>query len=60
MAVMDKLKSYVGKNSDKLKQGIDKTTNFADQKTGGKYHEKLDKNARKARSYVDRQGKQNP
>lgn len=41
MNMMDKLKGFLGKSPDKAKQGIDKAASFADEKTGGKYSDKI-------------------
>jgi hypothetical protein len=43
MGALDKLKGLVGKNGDKIAQGVDKATDMVDKKTGGKHTDKLDK-----------------
>lgn len=58
MAMMDKLKGMLGKNSDKANQAVDKASSYADEKTGGKYSDKINKGSEKARNYVDGQGQQ--
>ncbi|QUG99835.1 antitoxin [Saccharopolyspora erythraea] len=58
MSIMDKLKEFVGKSPDKFRQGIDKAASAADEKTGGKYRDKINRGAEQARKYVDRQGEQ--
>ena len=49
----DKAAEFVGENSDKVKGGIDKAGNFVDQKTGGKYSDKIDGIQSKASQAVD-------
>jgi hypothetical protein len=39
----DKAKELVDKNSDKIVSSVDKVTDKVDQKTKGKYHDKLQK-----------------
>ncbi|MGH3096423.1 MAG: antitoxin [Streptosporangiales bacterium] len=53
MSIMDKLKGLVGKNPDKAKEGLDKATSFVDEKTGGKYSEKIDRASDKAHNVID-------
>ncbi|MEU1985711.1 antitoxin [Nocardia sp. NPDC019395] len=65
MSLMDNLKNLVGKgqevaakNSDKINQGVDKAGDFLDQKTKGKYSDKIQKGKEAARKVVppDQQG----
>ena len=49
----DKAAEFVGENSDKVKGGIDKARDFVDQKTGGKYSDKIDGIQSKASDAVD-------
>ncbi|CAL99826.1 antitoxin protein of toxin-antitoxin system [Saccharopolyspora erythraea NRRL 2338] len=58
MSIMDKLKEFVGKSPDKFHRGIDKAASAADEKTGGKHSDKINRGAEQARKYVDRQGEQ--
>ena len=39
----DKAKDVVEKSGDKIAEGVDKATDFVDDKTHGKYHDKLEK-----------------
>ncbi|HEX6337878.1 MAG TPA: antitoxin [Jiangellaceae bacterium] len=39
----DKISDAVDKHGDKIKKGVDKAADFADEKTGGKYSEHIDK-----------------
>lgn len=56
MNMMDKLKGMVGKNPDKAQQGLDKATSYADEKTGGKYSDKINKANEKGQNYIDSSG----
>lgn len=58
MSMMDKLKDMVGKNPDKAQQGLDKASDYADEKTGGKYSDKIDKATEKGQEYIDSSGQQ--
>ena len=51
--LQDKAAGFVGGNADKIKGGIDKTGNFVDEKTGGKYSDKIDGIQSKASDAVD-------
>jgi hypothetical protein len=39
----DKAKDVADKSGDKIAAGVDKVTDKIDEKTGGKYHDKLEK-----------------
>ncbi|MCK0172709.1 MULTISPECIES: antitoxin [Mycobacteriaceae] len=54
MALFDKVKNWVSKNPDKAGQAIEKAGDFFDQKTQGKYTDKVNKAQSAARSYVDK------
>lgn len=41
--IADKAKDVVEKSGDKIAGGVDKVTDKIDEKTGGKYHDKLEK-----------------
>ena len=41
--IADKAKVVVEKSGDKIAEGVDKATDMVDKKTGGKYHDKLEK-----------------
>lgn len=51
----DKAKQFVSKNPDKARKGIDRASQFADDKTGGKYSEKIDKGTERAKGYIENQ-----
>ncbi|MFD4403187.1 antitoxin [Nocardia sp. NPDC058499] len=59
MSLMDSLKNLAGKgqeaaakNSDKINQAVDKAGDFVDQKTKGKYSDKIQKGKEAARKVV--------
>lgn len=41
--IADKAKDVADKSGDKIAAGVDKVTDKIDEKTGGKYHDKLEK-----------------
>jgi hypothetical protein len=41
--IADKAKDIAEKSGDKIADGVDKVTDKIDEKTGGKYHDKLEK-----------------
>ena len=43
MSIVDKVKEMLGSHADKAKQGVDKAGDMIDDKTGGKYADKVDK-----------------
>ena len=57
MGLLDKLLGKAGdvaeQHSDKVKEGIDKAADIADDKTGGKYSDQIDSGAEKAKDVVD-------
>jgi hypothetical protein len=52
--VEEKASELVSDHSDKLHEGIEKTADFADEKTKGKYSEKIDKVEKAASDLVDK------
>lgn len=42
MGIFDKIKDLAAKNPDKVEQGIEKAGDLIDQKTEGKYADKVD------------------
>ena len=49
-----KMKGDAPKHGDKVDQGIDKTSEAADSKTGGKHGEQIDTGSTKAKESFDR------
>jgi len=45
--------ALLDRHGDKVVGGIDKAARAADTQTGGKHHDKIDKAATKARTYVE-------
>ena len=56
MGILDKAKEMMGKddNAEKAKAGVDKAADAADDKTGGKYSDKIDSGADAAKSGMDK------
>ena len=50
---VEKAKDLVSGNSDKVKDGIDKGADMADDKTDGKYSDQIDQGAEAAKDAVD-------
>jgi hypothetical protein len=50
---VEKAKDLVSGNSEKVKDGIDKGADVADDKTGGKYSGQIDQGADAAKDAVD-------
>ncbi|WP_040600165.1 antitoxin [Patulibacter medicamentivorans] len=46
-------KDFAGKNEEKIESAIDKAAKLADQKTGGKHHDKIVGGAAKLKDAVD-------
>ena len=60
MAFLDKLKSLVAKNSDKVDMAIDKAGDLVDKKTQGKYAQHVNKVQDAAKKAVDANANQTP
>ncbi len=60
MAFLDKVKSLVSKNADKVDMAIDKAGDIVDQKTQGKYTGQVDKVQDAAKKAVDKTNPQTP
>lgn len=55
MGLLDKIKGLIGGNTDKVKQGIDKAGDMVDEKTGGKFGDKIDMAQEKIADVIDDQ-----
>jgi uncharacterized protein YjbJ (UPF0337 family) len=55
MSIVDKVKEMLGSNTDKAKDAVDKAGDMVDQKTGGKYAEKVDMAQDKAKDFIEGQ-----
>ena len=53
MGLLDSIKNALGGNADKVKDGIDKAGDMIDDKTGGKYSDKIDMAEEKAGEVID-------
>lgn len=57
MGFLDKFKKkatdLAGEHGDKAKDAIDKGADFVDEKTGGKYTDKIDTGAEKAKDLIE-------
>ncbi len=54
MGLLDKVKSMIGGNADKVKDGIDKAGDMIDEKTGGKHTDKIDMAEDKIADVIDK------
>jgi hypothetical protein len=54
MGLLDKAKGMLSGHEDKAKKGIDKAGDMADDKTGGKYADKVDMGQDKAKDGIDK------
>ncbi|MEU8892465.1 antitoxin [Streptomyces sp. NPDC048442] len=57
MSIMDKVKAMLGQHSDKAKQGVDRAGDMVDQRTAGKYADKVDMAQDKTKEYIDRENR---
>jgi len=55
MGLLDKIKDMVGGNADKVKGGLDKASDMVDEKTGGKFSDKIDMAQEKIGDVIDGQ-----
>ena len=56
MGFLDKVKGLAGQHADKVEQAIDKAADMADEKTGGKYTDQIDKGVESAKGFVGDEG----
>ena len=56
MGLLDKAKGMLKGHEDQAKKGVDKGADFADDRTGGKYDDKIDMGAEKAKDQIDEMG----
>ncbi|MDX6434457.1 MAG: hypothetical protein QOE54_6823 [Streptosporangiaceae bacterium] len=55
MSIIDKVKEMLAQHTDKANDAVDKAGDTFDQRTGGKYADKVDKAQEQARKYVEEQ-----
>ena len=53
MGLLDKIKAMLGGNADKVKDGIDKAGDIIDDKTGGKFTDKIEMAEDKISEVID-------
>jgi len=61
MSIVDKVKEFLGQHGDKVDEAIDKAGDVVDDKTGGKYADKVDmaqKRAKKMAHETDEEGRE--
>lgn len=58
MGILDNAKGKLGdavdKHGEKISEGLDKAADFASEKTGGKYDDKIDAGVEKAKGALDK------
>ncbi|MFI0368314.1 antitoxin [Actinomadura sp. 1N219] len=54
MSIVDKVKQMLGQHPDKAREGVEKAGDKIDERTGGKYSDKIDKAQDKAGEHIDR------
>ena len=52
MGLFDKIKELAGQHADKVEGAIDKVAEVVDEKTGGKYADKIDQGVEAAKGFV--------
>lgn len=55
MGLLDKIKGMLGGNADKVKEGVEKAGDMIDDKTDGKYADKVDMAQEKVEEIIDQQ-----
>ena len=55
MGLLDKIKGLLGSNADKVKDGVEKAGDMIDEKTDGKYADKVDMAQDKVEELIDDQ-----
>ncbi len=56
MGLLDKAKALLGRHEEKVEGAIGKVADVVDDKTGGKYADKIDKGVEAAKDFVDGDG----
>lgn len=52
----DKAKDLAAEHGDKIKEGLEKVGDLADEKTGGKHSDKIDQGIEKGKDIIDKLG----
>jgi hypothetical protein len=58
MSIVDKMKDFLGKHGDQVDKVIEKAGDMADEKTGGKYADKIDMAQEQARRAAGTHGEE--
>ncbi|MFA1550023.1 antitoxin [Actinomadura chokoriensis] len=58
MSIVDKVKQMLGQHSEKSKEGVERTGDMFDERTGGEHADRVDQAQEKAGDYIDREGGQ--
>lgn len=58
MGIFDNIKDQFGANKDKINEGIEKAGDFIDEKTGGKFADKVDQVQDAAEQQVNKLGEE--
>ncbi|XRQ03494.1 antitoxin [Actinomadura welshii] len=53
MSIVDKVKQMLGQHPDKARQGVERAGDMFDERTGGKYADKVDRVQEKAGDRID-------
>jgi hypothetical protein len=53
MSIVDKVKEMLGGHAEKAKDAVDKAGDMVDDKTGGKYADKVDMAQDKAKDFIE-------
>lgn len=58
--LINKAKQMVGQHPDQVTKGIEKIEDLADKKTGGQYHDQVEKAGHAAANYLGEPGQDGP
>jgi hypothetical protein len=58
MSIMDKMKEFLGQHGDKVDKVVEKAGDMVDEKTGGKYADKVDKAQEQAKKTAGKWGEE--
>jgi hypothetical protein len=54
MSIVDKMKEFLGQHGDQVDKVVEKAGDMVDEKTGGKYADKVDKAQEQAKKTADK------
>ncbi|GLY72424.1 antitoxin [Actinoallomurus iriomotensis] len=58
MSIVDKVKAFLGQHGDQVDKVVDKAGDMIDEKTGGKYADKVDKAQEQAKKTATQWGEE--